>query len=83
VKRWPDKSTAVGWGACIWFYCVFSAARNLTKTALLQQTRSRPPENAPPLRQKPEIPRFIQGCFALSLPDRWQARNIGACRATA
>jgi hypothetical protein len=67
----PDKSTAVGRGACGWFYSVLSAALNLTKTALWEGTPGKPSENAPSLRQKPEILRPIQGCFAFSLPDRW------------
>ncbi len=46
-RRWPDKSTAVGWGACGWFCCVFSAARNLHKAAASQKTSSKQPENPP------------------------------------
>ncbi len=46
-RRWPDKSTAVGWGACGCLCCVFSAARNFYKAAASRETSSEKPENAP------------------------------------
>jgi len=49
ASRLPDKSTAVGWGACGWFHCVFSAAGHGAKLALPSKISINPSINAPPL----------------------------------
>ncbi len=37
TNRRPDKSTAVGRGACGWLYWVFSAARDVAQPSLLPE----------------------------------------------
>jgi len=49
ASRLPDKSTAVGWGACGWFCLVFSAVGQTIKLALSSKTPIKPSENAPSL----------------------------------
>jgi len=48
-RRWPDKSTAVGWVACGCFRYVFSAALKITKAALSRNTSGKRPVNVPSL----------------------------------
>jgi 4-alpha-glucanotransferase len=52
-RRWPDKSTAVGWGACGCFRYVFSAALKITKAALSRNTSGKRPVNVPSLKIPP------------------------------